>query len=92
MFNCPTCGSETSKLIIFSEPKFLGCQSCGVAKKAFRNVNLGQTEQKWTHINKQGEEKKHRLSVGKSWEISNRTLAEDGKTVINRITKKETQL
>ena len=92
MFDCPNCKSEAKRLVIFNDPKFLGCDACGVAKRVFVNVNLGQTEQKWTHVDKQGVEKKHRLSVGKSWEISNRALAEDGKTVINRITNKETQL
>jgi hypothetical protein len=60
-------------------------------KPNYFNVNLGQTVEKWTHVNKQGEEKKHKLTVGKDWEINNRAIAEDGKTVINRVTRKEAQ-
>jgi hypothetical protein len=91
MFECPNCKADATRLIIYNEPKYLGCPSCGVASRPYVNVNLGQTVEKWTHINKQGEEKKHRITVGKDWELSNRALAEDGKTVINKVTNKEAQ-
>lgn len=91
MFDCPHCGSKANRLIIFNEPKYLGCESCGVAKPRPYNVNLGQTTQKWTNVDKKGIEHKHRLTVGKDWEINNRVLAEDGKTVINKVTNKEAQ-
>lgn len=90
MFICPSCGVEATRLIIFNEPKKLGCASCGVPSKPFSNVNLHQAE-KWTHVDKQGNEKKHKLTQGKSWEIENRTLAEDGKTVVNKKTNQPAQ-
>lgn len=57
------------------------------------NVNLGQTIEKWTHVDKKSTNQiKHKLSVGKSWEIDNRVISrDDGKTVINRVTGKPAQ-
>lgn len=93
-FDCPSCKQGADKLIIFNDPARLGCPGCRTStiKKAY-NVNLGQTLDKWTHIDKKtGREIKHRLTTGKDWEIANRAFSkEDGKTAINRITGKETQ-
>lgn len=91
MFDCPQCGKETRQLVIPQDGKLSGRCCANVGPKRV-NVNLGQTVQKWTHIDKKtGNEIKHKLTSGKEWEITNRKFAEDGKTVINRVTNKEAQ-
>lgn len=83
-FECPSCKAGTNKLIIFNEPKRLGCPNCGSPKSKPINPNLGQTLDRWEHVDKKGIVHKHRLSVGKDYEISNRAISrDDGKTVIN---------
>ena len=84
--------------IIFHPVEVLACDGhypllaeAYLRRKPFRNVSLGQTLEKWTHVDKQGNEKKHRITAGKAWEIDHRTLASDGKTVINKKTQKEAQ-
>jgi len=87
-FECPSCGAETPKLIIFTEPKKLGCASCGTPKARPYNVNLGQTVQYY----KRRDGGQGKISAGKAWEIEHRTVSkEDGKTVINSKTGKEAQ-
>ena len=55
-------------------------------------AGLGQTVDSWRKIDKKtGNETTHKLTKGKEWEITNRRLADDGKTVINRVTGRETQ-
>ena len=58
------------------------------------NANLGQTLEKWTHVDKKtGRTIKHKLSTGKNWEIENRRISQDDKkTVINRVTGKPAEL
>ena len=85
LFDCPSCGSETPKLVIFTEPKRLGCPNCGTPKAKFVNVNLGQTVDRY--IRKDGS--KGRITQGKAWEIDNRVIREG--TVVNRKTGKEAQ-
>lgn len=89
-FECPQCGKETKSLVIPEGGKLSGRCCAQVSAKRY-NVNLGQTIEKWTNVDKKGVEHKHKLTVGKDWEISNRRLAEDGKTVINSVTNKEAQ-
>lgn len=91
MFDCPSCGSKTPRLIIFTDPHKLGCDSCGIRKPRARNVNLGQVVERWSDVSKKGVERNHKITTGKAWEIEHRTLAEDGKTVINSVTGKEAQ-
>jgi len=55
-------------------------------------AGLGQTVESWTHIDKKtGNEVKHKITTGKQFEIVNRELADDGKTVINKKTGKPAQ-
>lgn len=82
MLDCPRCGAQTNKLIIPEHGK-LGCKDCSVAKPRPYNVNLGQTFVK-DHMT--------RLTTGKAWEIEQRVVSpDDGKTIINRKTGRETQ-
>lgn len=85
LFDCPSCGSQTPKLVIYQEPRKLGCPNCGVPKPIQHNVNLGQTVE--TYIRNDGS--KGRLTTGKAWEINNR-VTRDG-TVVNSKTGKEAQ-
>lgn len=91
MFECPSCGCEAKTLVIPQDGK-LGCRSCVTMRPKPINVNLGQTVERWNHVDKKGIEHKHRLTVGKDWEINNRVVSRDDKmTVINRVTGKEAQ-
>lgn len=93
MFTCPICKNETKTLVIPEGGKLAGrcCASIGPKRN---NVNLGQTADSWTHIDKKtGNQIKHKLSTGKAWEIENRVVSkDDGKTIINRVTGKPAQL
>ena len=91
MFNCPICSNETKQLVIPPDGKLSGRCCANLGPKRV-NVNLGQTVQAWTHVDKQGVEHKHRLTTGKDWEISNRIVSkDDGTTVVNKTTGKEAQ-
>lgn len=91
-FECPMCKNDVNKLIIPLGGK-LGCRECVGESKIPYNVNLGQTLDRWTSVDKKtGKEISHRISVGKNWELENRRLSkEDNKTVLNIKTNKETQ-
>lgn len=93
MFECPICKQETKTLVIPAEGKLAGRCCASTGPKRF-NVNLGNTVDSWTHIDKKtGNEVKHKLTTGKDWEIQNRVLSkDDGKTSINRVTGKPAQL
>lgn len=87
--DCPSCGAPAYKLVIYQEPKKLGCPACGTQKPKSKNVNLNQTVQSW--VGPKGQ--KHRLTSGKSWEIENRVISkEDPNVVINKVTGKPTEL
>ncbi len=91
-FECPSCFAETAKLIIYEHPKKLGCPNCGTPKVKPVSTKIGQTLDKWEHVDKKGIVHKHRLTGGKSWEIDNRrTSPDDGHTVVNRATGKPTE-
>lgn len=83
---CPNCNTQTNKLVIYNDPKYLGCPSCGVPRKRFTLSGLGMTSDAW--VGPKGE--KHRVSVGKKWEMEQRQLTRDGQ-VINITTKKESE-
>ncbi len=88
MLDCPNCGAQAKRLIIFNDPYHTGCDNCGQARKRFSITGLGSTDDKW-----HGDDGKvHRITAGKRWEIENRTISkDDGKTVINKVTGKPTQ-
>lgn len=89
-FECPICKQETKTLVIPQDGKLAGRCCANVAPTKY-NVNLGQTLDSWKHVDKQGVEHTHRLTVGKSWEIDQRRVSpEDNKVVINNKTGKET--
>jgi hypothetical protein len=88
MFTCPNCSAEAKRLVAYNEPKYLGCDACGTPKKKFSNCNIGQVVDKWESTSTG---KTMRLTHGKNWEMERRQLADDGKTVINIDTGKETQ-
>lgn len=90
-FECPICKNPTQSLVIPLNGKLSG-KCCVEMSPSKKNVNLGQALEKWTHVDKNGVEHKHKLTVGKSWEIDNRvTSKDDGVTVVNRATGKEAQ-
>lgn len=86
--------------IIFHPQEILACDDHSnalsqtyIRRKRARNVNLGQTVDRSTHIDKKtGREITHRITEGKKWEIDNRRLSQDdGVTVVNRATGKPAQ-
>ena len=98
MLHCDHCNQDVQRKFIPENGGIYGCRSCvdafmGRKYRPQANVNLGQTVQSWTHIDKKsGNEVKHRLTVGKNWEISQRTISkDDGMTVVNRTTGKPTE-
>lgn len=89
-FECPTCHSETSKLIYFGEHTAearLGCDKCGRERRNQR-CDLGKTVDKW-----RGDDGLiHRITTGKVSELNARQISsEDRKVVINKETGRETQ-
>lgn len=87
MFNCPSCGVETRKLIAPSKDVSgkVCCEACYRPIKKFTNCNLGQTLDKWT--GPKGET--HRVTTGKRWEMEQRRVSKaDNFTVINKATGK----
>lgn len=92
MLTCPQCDKEVKMLVIPHEGR-LGCRDCAGKVPKRYNVNLGQTVEQWTHIDKHTtNEIKHKLTVGKNWEIDNRIISKDDpKVVINRVTGKPSQ-
>lgn len=82
MFDCPNCGTKTSKLIGSDELKRVVCPSChpgNAGTKNARDYELGWKDPSG-------------LTNGRAWEIKNRTISkEDGKTVINKITGRPAQ-
>lgn len=96
MFECNYCKQQVKQLVIPADKKILACRSCAYPEGAPRptyNVNLGQTVEKWTHIDKKtGNEIKHKVTTGKQWEIEHRRLSgDDGHTVVNYATGKPAQ-
>lgn len=91
--DCPICKTDNVTQLVIPEGGKLSCRSCAGEQKIRSNPNLGQTVQRWTHIDKTtGREIKHRLTSGKEWEISHRRVSQDDpKVVINTFTKKEAQ-
>jgi len=85
-FECPSCGCATSRLIIFNDPKRLGCDSCGIPKARHSNVNLGQIAS--YYVKRDGSTGK--MTTGKRWEIEHRMTTPEG-NVINSKTKRDTQ-
>ena len=86
MFTCPSCNSETRRLIGYENK--VGCDFCGVPKKRQANCNIGQTVDRYT--SRDGTP--GRITVGKAWEQDQRRISKDDNfTVINRVTQKETQ-
>lgn len=86
MFDCPSCGEKAARLVIYTDPKKLGCPGCGVPKPRTSLAGLGQTAQ--YYVKKDGSRGK--ITTGKKWEIEHRTTRPDG-SVINSKTGKEAQ-
>lgn len=93
----PECSVDGPIVVLYAPVEIRSCDahwsemySRYLTGKKKPNVNLGQTMEKWTHVDKKtGRTINHKLSVGKSWEIENRRVSQDdGKTAINRITGK----
>ena len=81
-FICRSCKAETNKLIYPTGFDDCVCPSCYVPRNV-SNINL--------HMPMPGSQRKG-LTVGKAWEIDQRVISkDDGKTVLNRRTGKETQ-
>ena len=77
MLECPSCKSQANKLV--ATKKELVCSNCYKTDTP-RNTNLHMRNGTWG-----------KMTFGKSREIDSRGLAEDGRTVINRLTGKPTQ-
>lgn len=93
----PECQAEGLVVVLYAPVEVRSCDGHWPALykhyltgKKRSNANLGQTLEKWTHVDKKsGKEITHKLSVGKSWEIENRRVSQDdGVTVVNRATGK----
>jgi hypothetical protein len=83
-FSCPTCGSQTKKLIAPSDTKQdkLACPNC---------YQIASTGRMGLHDSFPGSTSKG-LTNGKAWEIKNRIQSpDDPKVYINKRTGKETQ-
>ena len=89
-FECPKCKQETNRLVIPLDGPLSGTCCVGPRQSKY-NAQLNQTVESWTHVDKKGVEHKHKISGGKQFEIVNRVIAEDGKTVINKVTGKPSQ-
>lgn len=96
----PECQAEGLVVVLYAPVEVRSCDEHWPALykhyltgKKRSNANLGQTLEKWTHVDKKsGKEVTHKLSVGKSWEIENRRVSQDdGVTVVNRATGKPAQ-
>lgn len=86
MFDCPSCGAKTPKLVIYQDPKKLGCPNCGNPKGKKFLAGLGSTAQ--YYVKKDGTQGK--MTVGKKWEIDNRRSTPEGQ-IINAKTGKDAQ-
>jgi hypothetical protein len=93
--NCYLCIAQGIYGIVLSPEEVYACDSHydELMERFIRSKRRGLCDphqaESWTHRDKKsGSLRKHKLSKGKAWEIGNRTLASDGKTVINRITGK----
>jgi len=87
-FTCPSCERATAKLVIYTEPRKLGCPNCGTPKLSHKSVGLSDTVQNYVKY----DGTMGKISRGKAWEIMNRrTSRDDNKTIINKVTGKETQ-
>ena len=82
-FDCPTCGKETNKLIGDNENKRVGCPFC-TQEHRFTIANLHQTVES-------SSDGKIKISRGKFDELSHRTIAEDGVTIVDRRTGRDAQ-
>jgi len=97
----PECYSEGNIPVKYAPLEVLSCDEhwhklykLHLTGKKYSNASLGQTMDKWTHVDKKtGRTIKHKISGGKDWEIKNRVISkDDGKTPINRVTGKPAQL
>lgn len=95
MGKCYLCPSQGVYGIVLAPTEVYSCEShydelfYSFIKRKSRSVcdlhtSVDSYENTKTH-------KRQRISKGKDWEIKHRTLAEDGKTVINKVTGKEAQ-
>ncbi len=96
----PDCQAEGPIVVLYVPTEVRSCDPHWPALykhyllgKKKSNANLGQTLEKWSHVDKKsGKTIEHKLSVGKNWEIVNRGLSkDDNKTAINKVTGKEAQ-
>lgn len=87
--NCENCGLEWTRLIACEHTKRLMCNHCHADHSSSKvNHKLNQSADKW----EDAKGRIHRMSKGKEWEINNRVLSpDDSKTVINRVTGRESQ-
>lgn len=84
MFTCPNpdCGAESRRLVLPHNGR-LGCEACRTRPVSSFDPRLHQTY---------ASDGKTRLTFGKAGEIASRVVSkDDGKTVINRHTGRETQ-
>lgn len=83
MFECPNCGSETNKLVGCDDEKKIKCPNCHqIRKRDMCNLH---------EIVACTPDGTGRVTRGKAWEIDHRVIAEDGMTVVNRVTGQEAQ-
>ena len=96
----PECQAQGPIAVLYSPVEIRSCDEHWselykfyLTGKGRVNVNLGQTVDKWSNVDqKTGNHKHHRITVGKDWEIKNRTISkEDKNVVVNRVTGKEAQ-
>ena len=88
MFECPTCGSETKKLVAPQGAKKVGCPGCVEVERNGPKYLLHNAVDTWRGPNG----RKHSITVGKTWEIERRRNSQDDNhTVVYYETGRETQ-
>lgn len=97
----PECQAEGLVVVLYAPVEVRSCDEHWpvlykhyLTGKKRSNTSLGQTVDKWSHVDKKtGRTVDHKISGGKDWEIVNRVISkDDGKTVINRVTGKPSQI
>ena len=95
---CLLCGKQEARPIYIGYFDMKDIYSCDehypeldkryIRNKRFSNANLHLAVDSWENTKTH---KRQKVTTGKAWEIAHRTLAEDGKTVVNSVTGKEAE-
>ena len=85
-FMCPSCGSDTNKLIASEDTIDFTCKSC------YNSISRSNRGGMGPNLHTNVGTTKVPISVGKVWEIDHRFICpDDRKKVLNKVTGKEAQ-